>query len=116
MTSQEYTEQAALALAPSFRERFDFTHDDHPKLFAELTWKVAKALSAKRDSELPKLPERKEEPLKIQWSKNPPAAPDLYIGEHQVGDIATAPAAERPEQPSLINRIKAKVGKKGGST
>lgn len=104
MTSQEYTEQAALALAPSFRERFDFTHDDHPKLFAELTWKVAKALSAKRDSELPKLPERKEEPL----PPSSPAVPDL-ASDHRPGDVA-----EQPE-PSFLHRMKAKVGKKGGA-
>lgn len=52
LSSSEFTEKAALALAPSFRERFDFSADEHFKLFADLTWKTAKALSAKRDAEI----------------------------------------------------------------
>jgi hypothetical protein len=57
MSCLPFLEQAALKLAPSFRERYDFSSDEQYKLWADQTWKAAKALTDGRPIEAPKVKE-----------------------------------------------------------
>ena len=53
MSTQEFTDLAEIALAPSFRERFDFSVPEHFATFSKLTWDAAAALAKRRDELLP---------------------------------------------------------------
>ena len=52
MSTQEFLDAAAIQIAKSERERYDFTSSDHYTLFAEKTWKIAQALADKRPAQI----------------------------------------------------------------
>jgi len=52
MSTQEFLDAAAIQIAKSERERYDFTSPDHYTLFAEKTWKIAQALADKRPAQI----------------------------------------------------------------
>jgi len=52
MSPQEFLDTAAIQIAKSERERYDFTSPDHYTLFAEKTWKIAQALADKRPAQV----------------------------------------------------------------
>ena len=52
MNTQEFLDAAAIQIAKSERERYDFTSPDHYTLFAEKTWKIAQALADKRPAQV----------------------------------------------------------------
>ena len=54
MKADDFLDQAALALAPAFRERYDFSNDEQYKLFAGQVWKAAQALVDAYPIEKPK--------------------------------------------------------------